>query len=85
LREKFTCQLVLSKHNEKQAPLVKNFLAKHVSSFIAKQKLHIIRRFLAKFNLYQLFFTGSYNGPLKGTPKQQTFNKFRFCMSPFFA
>ncbi|KAM0888534.1 hypothetical protein ACQ4PT_028283 [Festuca glaucescens] len=29
IREKLTCQLVLSRHNEKQVPFVKNFLATH--------------------------------------------------------
>ena len=33
LREKMTCQMVLSRHNEHQAPIVKEFLAKTVSCY----------------------------------------------------
>jgi hypothetical protein len=30
IREKVCCQFVINKHNEKQVPMVKQFLAKHV-------------------------------------------------------
>ena len=35
LREKLLCQLVISRYNELQVPLVKKFLAEHVSIFVS--------------------------------------------------